>query len=149
EESAADHCGEADADERDRCRSRESHAVNLGTSLADFILIAVRCRAYRAAGVTIRAMTDTTGMTVRHDDSTEVRFGTRGMLVMMAVVAACATAFGAFVRLFPEDARWHVVGFWAVLIVILAGLTIVLARRRYVAEKKVGRTLFELAPHSY
>ena len=71
------------------------------------------------------------------------------MLLMMAVIAVCATILGAFVRLFPEDARWHVAAFWAVLIVILAALTILLARRRYVAEKNVGHTLFELAPHSY
>jgi hypothetical protein len=82
-------------------------------------------------------------------EPTEVRFGTRAILVLMAVVAVGAAGLSAFLRLFPPDVRWHVAIFWAAMIVILAAVTVVLARKRFVAERLAGKSLFELPRHSY
>ena len=82
-------------------------------------------------------------------DATEVRFGMRAMLMVMAAVAVVTTALGAFVRHFPKDVQLRLSVFWGILAVILAGLIAFHARRRYVAERQAGRVLFLLAPHSY
>ena len=94
-------------------------------------------------------MADTSIELPRPSEVTEVRFSTKAILIAMAVIAICASALGAFIRQFPADVQWKLGVFWAVLVVLLAGVTAFLARRRYVAEKRAGRTLYYLEPHSY
>lgn len=80
---------------------------------------------------------------------TDVRFSTRALLFIMAVVAVAATALGAFVRSFPPDRQLSVAVYWCILVVIIIGVTIYHARRRFVAERQAGRVLCVLPTHSY
>ena len=82
-------------------------------------------------------------------DATEVRFGMRAMLIVMAVVAVATTALGAFIRHFPNDVQLRLSAYWGILAAILAGLIAFYARQRYLAERKAGHVLFLLTPHSY
>lgn len=82
-------------------------------------------------------------------DATEVRFSIRSALIAMAVVAVVTTALGAFIRQFPTDAQLRLAIYWGFLAAILLALFAYHARRRYVAESKAGRVLFELVRHSY
>ncbi|MCI0334130.1 MAG: hypothetical protein L0228_13005 [Planctomycetes bacterium] len=82
-------------------------------------------------------------------DPTDVRYGTRSLLMVMAVVAVVSTALGAFVRLFPADVRPRLVVHWGILFVMLGVCIAYNARRRYVAEKQAGAVRFLLTPHSY
>lgn len=82
-------------------------------------------------------------------DAIDVRFSTRALLIIMAVVAVAATSLGAFVRSFPEDVRLKLAAYWGGLIIIIMGVTIYHARRRFIAEKKAGRVLFVLPTHRY
>lgn len=82
-------------------------------------------------------------------DPTDVQFSTRSLLIIMAVVAVAATALGAFIRSFPADVRLSLAAYWSVLVLIMIGLVVYHARKRYVAEQQAGRVLFVLPTHSY
>jgi hypothetical protein len=102
------------------------------------------------AGPTCRVfnMTNMTSPRESHD-VTDVRYGTRSLLIGMAAVAATLTALGAFIRLFPADVRPRLVVHWGILFAMLAACVAYNARRRYVAEKKAGTVRFLLTPHNY
>jgi hypothetical protein len=82
-------------------------------------------------------------------EPTDVRFSTRSMLVIMAVTAVAATALGSFLRCFPAEAQLRLWIWWGSLIAVMAAIVAISARLRFRAEKKAGRVLFQLAPHSY
>lgn len=81
--------------------------------------------------------------------ATDVRFSTRSLLIVMGVVAVSATSLGVFIRSFPKDVRLSLAVYWGVLVLIMIGLAVYHARKRYVAEKQAGRVLFLLQKHSY
>lgn len=81
--------------------------------------------------------------------ATDVRFSTRSLLIVMGVVAVSATALGAFIRSFPEDVRLSLAAYWSFLVVIVIGVIIYHARKRYKAEQQAGRVQFVLPRHSY
>jgi hypothetical protein len=82
-------------------------------------------------------------------EPTDVRFSMLSMLVITAVIAVVATALGAFLRRFPAEAQVRLWVYWGILVALLAGIALFNACLRYVAEKKAGRVLFQLVPHSY
>jgi hypothetical protein len=82
-------------------------------------------------------------------DATEVRFGIRSMLIVMAVVAVVMSSLGAFIRRFPPEAHLRLAIYWSILGVILAAVFAFTARQRYLAESRAGRVLYRLVPHSY
>jgi hypothetical protein len=82
-------------------------------------------------------------------EPTDVRFGTRSLLLAMVAVAVTLTALSAFLRLFDEDVRGRVVFHWCMFFVLFGGFIAAAAWRRYAAEKHAGRVRFLLAPHSY
>ncbi len=82
-------------------------------------------------------------------EPSDVRFGTRALLIAMAVVAAVCTGVGAILRQFPANAQPRLVVYWCVLIALLLACFTIKARLRYTAEKRAGRVRFQLVPHSY
>jgi hypothetical protein len=82
-------------------------------------------------------------------EPTDVRFSTRSLLVMMAVTAVAATALGAFLRQFPAEAQARLWIWWGALVAIMFLVAGIFATLRFRAERKAGRVLFRLVPHSY
>jgi hypothetical protein len=82
-------------------------------------------------------------------DATEVRFSIRALLVATAYVAIGTTALGAFLRRFPPEAQVRLFLYWGLLALIFISLILYHARRRQIAERRAGRVLFSLVPHSY
>ena len=82
-------------------------------------------------------------------ERTDVRFSMRAMLTVMAVTAVMATALGAFIRLFPAESQWLLWIYWGFLLLLVFVIVAASARFRYQAERKAGRVLFLLVPHTY
>jgi hypothetical protein len=82
-------------------------------------------------------------------DTSDVRFGMRAVLVLMALTAVGATVLGAFLRQFPSQVQPRLWIYWSVFLALVGGVLLISARRRYLAERKAGRVLLRLAPHSY
>jgi hypothetical protein len=85
----------------------------------------------------------------QQSETTDVRFSTRSLLIVMILVAAGCTALGAFLRQFPADAQPRLLIYWGFLLLLLLSMVAWAARRRLVAEETAGRVLFQLPPHSY
>jgi hypothetical protein len=81
-------------------------------------------------------------------ESTEVRFRLRSLLIVMAVVAVAATILGWFLRRFPNS-REQLLIYWGILSLLLVAICVLKSWRRYRAEKKAGRIMCQLTPHSY
>jgi hypothetical protein len=84
-----------------------------------------------------------------NDAGTEVRLSVKSLLAIMTGVAIFVAAIGWFVRQFPADARLRVSIYWGVFATVLVAMCVYRARKRYVAEKRAGRILYQLTPHSY
>jgi hypothetical protein len=82
-------------------------------------------------------------------EPTDVRYGTRSLLVAMATFAVALTALSALLQSFPADMRPQLAVSWLVLFLILGACVAYNARRRYLAEKQAGVVRFRLVPHSY
>jgi MFS family permease len=93
-------------------------------------------------------MTEARASGIRRDP-TDVRFGMRSLLVLMAVVAAACTGLSAFIHGFPKDARPRVLGYWGIFFVLLAVCIAYDAWRRLVAERQAGSVRFLLPLHSF
>jgi hypothetical protein len=89
--------------------------------------------------------------TLQHElaEPTDVRFGTRSLLVAMTAVAITIAALGRVLRYFPEDVRSPLVVHWAIYFVMLGAAMAYLARKRYVSEKRAGPIVFVLPVFSY
>lgn len=80
-------------------------------------------------------------------DTTDVRFGMRGLLLTMAAVAFASAMLGHQIRGLGEDIRWHVALVWAACSLVVVALVAWHARRRFRLERRAGRMLVALAPY--
>ena len=79
------------------------------------------------------------------DEATDVRFGMRGLLATMAVVAIASAALGPFFRDLTPGRRGEAATAWCIALAVVLALVGYHARNRFRLERLAGRRLFTLA----
>jgi hypothetical protein len=86
--------------------------------------------------------------TAASPEPTDVRFGMRGLLLTMAVVAIASAALGPFFRDLTPGRRGEVATAWCIALAVVLALVGYHARNRFRLERLAGRRLVSLPPRA-